>query len=106
VFQPYKHYHSKAVDQAARLGCTDYNKLEFLADFERFRRQALRPETIVSAVQKTGIYPINIAVVLDKVEHSVQQLQLLQATPSPPTAARSTPRTIRTFKRHADALLD
>jgi DDE superfamily endonuclease len=31
LFQPFKHYHGKAVDYVSRTGCSDFNKLEFLA---------------------------------------------------------------------------
>ncbi len=31
--QPYKHWHSEAVDEATRAGCKDFNKVEFLAAF-------------------------------------------------------------------------
>jgi len=31
VFQPLKHFHAEAVEQATRTGCSDFNKIEFLA---------------------------------------------------------------------------
>ena len=31
LFQPYKHWHAQAVDQATRKGCNKFDKLEFLA---------------------------------------------------------------------------
>ena len=55
VFQPYKHWHAEAVDRSARLGCSDYNKLEFFSDFEWFRRQALSLSTIKSAFEYLAI---------------------------------------------------
>jgi hypothetical protein len=30
LFQPFKHYHGKAVDYANYISCNDFNKLEFL----------------------------------------------------------------------------
>jgi DDE superfamily endonuclease len=33
VFQPFKHFHIKAVDNATRTGYGDFNKLEFLAAY-------------------------------------------------------------------------
>ena len=30
IFQPYKHWHAEAIDEATRTGCEDFNKLEFL----------------------------------------------------------------------------
>ena len=32
-FQPYKHYHTKAIDQVVRLGDVEFGKLQFLAEF-------------------------------------------------------------------------
>ena len=36
VFQPMKHYHAEAVDNAIRLGDVDFNRLDFLAAFNQF----------------------------------------------------------------------
>lgn len=108
VFQPYKHYHSEAVNRAARLGCSDYNKLEFFNDFEYFRRQALSPGTIRAAFEKTGIWPINAAIVVAFVRARIEAIRRAPArTPTPPpTYDITTPRTVRTLKRHSGTILN
>jgi hypothetical protein len=59
VFQPYKHYHAELIDASIRAGVGQYNKLEFLAEFERFRARALTTCTIKSALKKTGLVPFD-----------------------------------------------
>lgn len=49
VFQPLKHYHSKAVNQPISTGDESFSKMEFLAAFNQFRRQAFKPSTVLSA---------------------------------------------------------
>ena len=63
----FKHLHDGTLVGVteARHGCEDYNKLEFLADFDRFRRQALKRTTILSAFAKTGLVPFRPNVVVD-----------------------------------------
>jgi hypothetical protein len=39
LFQPYKHYHAEAIDEATRLGCDSFNKAEFLASLASIRDQ-------------------------------------------------------------------
>jgi len=46
VFQPHKHYHTKALDVAVRDGCTRFNKVEFLSAIDEIRRQTLKESTI------------------------------------------------------------
>lgn len=114
VFQPYKHWHAEAVDLAARAGCTDYNRVEYLADFERFRLQAITPSTIQSAFKKTGLYPFNPQKVLAELHEDVEGLRSAvvygappETTPSPlRTSSIDTPRTVRTLKRQSTAILD
>ena len=105
VFQPYKHYHGEAVDIAARHGCSDYNKLEFLHDFETFRTQALKPSTLRSAFEKTSLVPYNPNKVLERLKEG-NASQALPATPPPPEPnEHRTPLTIRTLKRQSNAVL-
>lgn len=74
VFQPYKHYYAEAIDALIRAGVGQYNKLEFLADFERFRARALTASTIRSAFKKTGLVPFDPNVVLVKARQFVASL--------------------------------
>ena len=95
VFQPYKHWHAKAVDEALQTGCVNYTKAEFLADFEGFRDKALTPRTIISAFYKTGIEPFDPEMVLMKLR------QLRPITPPEQAIPQeiSTPHTIKSFLR-------
>ena len=66
-FQPFKHYHVEAIDNAMRSGEGDFGKLEFLAKFQTMRAQTFRKSTIQSASRKTGLIPYNPKVVLQQV---------------------------------------
>ena len=59
VFQPLKHYHAEAIDQATHPGCSDSNKDEFLSAIGSIREQAFKPTTIISSFQKTGLILYN-----------------------------------------------
>ena len=67
VFQPFKHYHTEAIDRAVRLGDCQFGKLEFLAAFQGFRNETFKPSTIRHAFKSTGIVPFDPNVVLDKI---------------------------------------
>ena len=67
-FQPNKHYHREAVNQATRMGNRDYNRMDFFADIERIRRQTFKESTIKSAFKKTGIWPFDPEIVLQKLK--------------------------------------
>jgi len=62
-----KIWHGNAVDIAYRTGCTDFNKVEFLASLTSIRQNALNPKTIRSAFRLTGIVPSNPHLILDKI---------------------------------------
>lgn len=66
-FQPFKHYHTEAVDSAVRLGSSDFDRLDFLAAFNWMRTQTFTSSTIHSAFRKTGFVPYNPEVVLEKI---------------------------------------
>ena len=68
-FQPFKHYHTKAVDSAVRLESSNFDRLDFLAAFTWMRTQTFTPSTICSAFQKTGFVPYNPEVVLKKIRN-------------------------------------
>ena len=83
-FQPYKHYHSEAIDWSIQTGCDDFNKVEFLSVIDRIRRQTFKQETVIHAFQKTGLWPINPTPVL-------RRLEAIQARNNPWAASTSTP---------------
>jgi hypothetical protein len=81
-FQPYKHWHSEAVDAATRTGCTSFNKVEFLAAIDSIRRQTFKRTTIRSGWHKTGLVPYNPEIVLRKLrEMEINSFQAIPATP-------------------------
>ena len=82
VFQPYKHYHGEAVDNAVRMGDTEFGKLEFLASFQEFRTKTFKPSTIRHAFRTTGIVPFNPDIVLDIIREK-QAVRNQVRTPSP-----------------------
>jgi len=114
VFQPYKHYHAKALDVAVRDGCAGYNEVEFLSTISEIRRQTFKESTIKSAFRKTGIVPFKPSIVLSQLQsdrsESEPSSQLPEpTTPSPtgrhnPDVLKTTPLTIRNLKRQSEFL--
>lgn len=105
VFQPYKHYHAKALDLLVREGIEEITKLEFLSVIEDIRSKTFKSATIISSFKRTGIYPLNASVVLSKISQRHQQA--LRALPSSPTHTPeplSSPPTISTPVRPKDVI--
>jgi DDE superfamily endonuclease/Tc5 transposase DNA-binding domain len=71
-FQPLKHYHSEAIDNAVRSGDTTFSKTEFLAAFESIRKQTFKQSTILSAFRKTGIIPHDPSKVLEPLQEKIE----------------------------------
>jgi DDE superfamily endonuclease/Tc5 transposase-like DNA-binding protein len=104
VFQPYKHYHAKAVDILIRDSCTAITKLEFLGMIRDIREETFKTSTIISAFKKTGIHPFNPQIVLQQVLERRAAIR----TPSPatpPASAGITPVTIKSLRRQGFRLL-
>ncbi len=101
LFQPYKHYHSEAVENATRTGCTEFTKMEFLAALSSIRGKTFKSSSIVSAFRKTDLVPYDPQVVLAKLRENRPPEQPKTPTPEPPGSplAITTPLTIRTLKR-------
>jgi hypothetical protein len=59
VFQPYKHWHKKAVQHAMRNLDLDYNVASFMRDMQEIRAETFKKGTIHSAFWKAGIWPIS-----------------------------------------------
>jgi hypothetical protein len=59
VFQLFKHFHVKAVNNATYIGCSDFNKLEFLAAINEIRQHTFKKHLILSSFQQYGIIPYN-----------------------------------------------
>ena len=70
-----------------REGCDDFNKLEFLHVIKSMRKEAFKQSTIKSAFRKSGIWPLNARIVLDKlptVDRPVTPLLLAEVIPLSP----------------------
>ncbi len=59
VFQPLKHFQSKAVDKLVRDDAISLSKLDFLSYIGEVRKQAFKKNTILSGFKRAGIYPFN-----------------------------------------------
>jgi hypothetical protein len=106
VFQPYKHYHSKALDLMVRDGVTNITKLEFLSCIQDVRKQAFKRTTIHSAFKKTGIYPLNPQPIIQQlVERApIQQTPSPRASVGPISSDFETPITLRQINKVASKL--
>lgn len=77
VFQPFKRYHTDAIDNAIHLGDEKFGKLEFLAAIQSFCNEYFKPTTICHAFKPTGMVSFNSDVVLDKIrEKQAQRAQI------------------------------
>lgn len=88
-FQPLKHYHRKAIDQALRLGIFNFNRLEFIAAFQEMRTQAFKTSTVQQSFAATGLIPFDP----DRVVKPLEERQRREQSESPQP---STPRTVST----------
>ena len=80
VFQPFKHYHTDAIDKAVQLGD------EFLSAFQSFRNQPFKLTTIRHAFKSTSLVSFDPDIVLDKVcEKQAQRVETAFRTPSSPS---------------------
>jgi DDE superfamily endonuclease/Tc5 transposase DNA-binding domain len=106
LFQPLKHFHAKAVDNATRTGCSDFNKLEFLAAIHGIRQQTFKKNSILSSFRECGIVPYNPQIAIDKVQEYLSPPDLTR--PSTPLnallKAPMTPWTDQALERSADVL--
>ena len=66
VFQPFKHWHTEAIDTAMRQANGDYIRIDFLANFQAVHDRAFKISTIISAWEETGLIPYNPSIVLDR----------------------------------------
>jgi hypothetical protein len=66
IFQPYKHYHSEALDRAIRIGFDDFTMQDFLQELNGIRQQTFKISTVKSSFRATGLVPYDPAVVLSK----------------------------------------
>jgi hypothetical protein len=59
VFQPYKHWHKKAVQHAMQSLDIDYNIASFFRDLSEIRKNTFKKGTIIGAFRDSGMWLIN-----------------------------------------------
>ena len=64
LFQPYKHYHRRAIADATRTGCTDFGITTFLGALSDIRTKTFTERNIRKAFKKSGIWPIDPQLIL------------------------------------------
>ena len=108
-FQPMKHYHSKAIHNAVRLGDLEFNKVEFLASLTQVRTSTFKMATIKSSFRKTGLIPWDPNVVLIKLTvPTMERRSILPSSSEEPPVLDSdlfqTPTTTRVLQQQYAAL--
>lgn len=104
VFQPYKHYHAKALDILVRDGVINITKIEFLSIIQDIRIKTFKKKTILSALKKTGISPFNPQLVIQIMK---EREAIRTPSPQPSWQASSdfeTPITLRHMNKVADKI--
>lgn len=68
LFKPLKHRYNDAVFEAISTGAASFDKVEFLGAFQGFHDKAFTSKAIVKSWEKTGHFPLNPRLVLDKIK--------------------------------------
>src|ERR1700716_3377306 len=89
VFQPYKHWHKKAVQHAMRALDIDYNVASFFRDLAEIRENTFKKGTILGAFREAGMWPINSKEAVKKMK--------VYAPPERPLSPTQIPRTPTKF---------
>ncbi len=63
LFQPYKHYHAEAVDEATRIGRTNFNRIQFLVSLTSIRQQTFTVSSILSSFHRMPLIPFEPSIV-------------------------------------------
>ena len=108
VFQPFKHYHTEAINNAIRLSNTQFSKLEFLATFQTMRDQTFKLSTIYYAFKITGIIPFNLEAVLEGIREKQARLQAVTSffifSPEPLSLNQRTPQSPNSIVKYREKL--
>ena len=59
VFQPYKHWHDDAIQEAMAEFHLEYSMVRFCEDLTKIRNHTFKKSTIKSAFEKSGMFPID-----------------------------------------------
>ena len=107
VFQLYKHYHAEAVEAATRMGCGNFDKIEFLDQIESIRQRTFKPSTIRSAFRATGLIPFDPSIVISKLREAVPASSMpnTEIPGSDFAVTGSIPLTISTLRAQGEELL-
>ncbi|KAF6518154.1 hypothetical protein HZS61_002232 [Fusarium oxysporum f. sp. conglutinans] len=76
LFSTYKHWHQEALLREIADGATDFNKADFMFHLQEIRRKATKKSTIISSWAKSGIYPLDPSVVINKMVNPLSSLSL------------------------------
>lgn len=82
-FQPYKHYHSKAINETMLTGVPKFGKFNFLASLTTMRAKTFKESTIFSAFRKTHLIFYNLEIVLQKIRPANSQIPPSQPVTPP-----------------------
>lgn len=86
VFQPYKHWHKKAIQYALRSLDIEYNIASFFRDLDSIRTNTFKPSTIINSFRDSGIWPINCKAALKKMKvYSKPELETALELPTIPS---------------------
>ena len=66
IFQPFKYWYGKAVNQAYRTGAFKIDKMEFLHLIPNIRKRIFKKATIKAIFIETSLHPFNLKKVLNK----------------------------------------
>jgi DDE superfamily endonuclease/Tc5 transposase DNA-binding domain len=75
-FQPLKHYHAEAIDDAVRSGDTTFTRIEFLAALNKIRTLAFKRNTIKAAFRETGLHPFAPEIVISRLPPALDESTL------------------------------
>jgi cell division septum initiation protein DivIVA len=84
-FQPWKHYHSEAIDQVIRTGAKSFEKVDFLTALRGVREATFKESTVRSAWRATGLIPYNPQVVLDQLQQIKDKANRRAGIPTRPS---------------------
>ncbi len=66
-FQPFKHYHIKAIDWIVGLQDVEFGKLQFLVKFQTIREKTFIKATICNIWKKIGLISFKPEIVFSKI---------------------------------------
>uniref|UniRef100_A0A8H7K8Z9 DDE-1 domain-containing protein n=1 Tax=Bionectria ochroleuca TaxID=29856 RepID=A0A8H7K8Z9_BIOOC len=74
VFGPYKHWHQEVLYREIADGAYNFNKTDFFFHLQEIRDRTFKKSTILSAWQRSGLFPYNPSVVLDTLQDPLSSL--------------------------------